>query len=203
MSGICLTKAEMIGLTWADVDMKKKELSINHQLIYKDYGNGDGYQFHASTPKTAAGIRNIPLTKKAYEAFTEQRKLNFMLSRRCDEVIDGYTDFIFLAKTDRPLMPSAVNSAIYNMIDTYNKEEVAKAKKEHRKPELLPKISAHCMCHTACTNMARKGMNVKILQYIKGHANSDITMDVYNHIADFRREGRSGEAGKGNIAYTN
>ena len=33
--------------------------------------------------------------------------------------------------------------------------------------------------------MARKGMNAKILQYIMGHANSDITMDVYNHIADF------------------
>lgn len=176
---------ELIGLTWADVDIKKKELSVNHQLIYKDYGDGDGYQFHASTPKTDAGIRVIPLTQKACKAFAEQKKLNFMLGKRCKEEIDGYTDFIFLARTGRPLMPSAVNSAIYNMIDAYNDAEVGKAKKEHRKAELLPKISAHCIRHTACTNMARKGMNVKILQYIMGHAHSDITMDVYNHIADF------------------
>ncbi len=31
-----LTKAELIGLTWADVDMENRELSIDHQLIYKD-----------------------------------------------------------------------------------------------------------------------------------------------------------------------
>ncbi len=27
-------------------------------------------------------------------------------------------------------------------------------------------------------------MNVKVLQYIMGHAHSDVTMDVYNHIAN-------------------
>ena len=37
-------------------------------------------------------------------------------------------------------MPSAVNNILYNIVDTYNKEEVIKAKKEHRKALLLPKI---------------------------------------------------------------
>ena len=174
---------ELIGLTWADVDMEKRELSVDHQLIYKDYGDGNGYCFHAGTPKTDAGVRTIPLTQNACKAFAEQRKLNFMLGRRNEEEIDGYSDFVFLAKTGRPLMPSAVNNAIYNIIDAYNKQEVAKAKKEHRKAELIPRISAHSMRHTACSNMARKGMNVKVLQYLMGHANSDMTMDVYTHIA--------------------
>lgn len=173
---------ELIGLTWNDVDMEKKELSVNHQLLYKDLG--DGYKFHAGAPKTEAGFRRIPLSRKAYEAFAEQEKRNAMLGRRCTEDIGGHTDFIFLAKTGRPLMPSAVNSAIYNVTDAYNREEVKKAKKEHRKAELLPKISAHNMRHTACTNMAKRGMNVKILQYIMGHANSSVTMDVYSHISD-------------------
>lgn len=96
----------------------------------------------------------------------------------------GDSDFIFLAKTGRPLMPSAVNNVIYNVIDAYNKEEVEKAKKEHRKPERLPKISAHNLRHTACSNMAKQGMNIKVLQYLMGHAHSDVTMDVYNHIAN-------------------
>lgn len=63
--------------------------------------------------------------------------------------------------------------------------------KEHRKADLLPRISAHNLRHTACTNMAKQGMNVKVLQYIMGHAHSDVTMDVYNHIAnkqDIREE---------------
>ena len=110
--------------------------------------------------------------------------MNFMLGRRCTEEIDGYSDFIFLAKTGRPLMPAAVNSVIYNVIDAYNKAEMKKSRKEHRKAELLPKISAHNLRHTACSNMAKQGMNVKVLQYLMGHAHSDVTMDVYNHIAD-------------------
>ena len=31
---------ELIGLTWADVDMEKKEVYISFQLIYKNYGMG-------------------------------------------------------------------------------------------------------------------------------------------------------------------
>ena len=173
---------ELIGLTWSDVDMAEKELSINHQLIYKDLG--DGYKFRVSTPKTKAGIRTIPLTEKVYKAFAEQRKINFMLGRHSIEEIDGYSDFIFLAKTGRPLMPSAVNNVIYNVIDAYNREEVKNAKKEHRKADLLPKISAHNLRHIACSNMAKRGMNIKVLQYLMGHAHSDVTMDVYNHLAN-------------------
>ena len=172
---------ELIGLTWSDIDMEKKEVSVNHQLIYKDFG--DGYKFHINTPKTKAGIRIIPMSQVAQKAFSEQRKLNFMLGRQSTEEIDGYSGFIFLAKTGRPLMPSAVNNMLYNIVDAYNKNEAYRAKKEERLPEFLPKISSHSIRHTACTNMAKNGMNIKILQYIMGHAHSDVTMDVYNHIA--------------------
>ena len=172
---------ELIGLTWSDVDMEKKEISVNHQLIYKDFG--DGYKFHINTPKTKAGNRIIPMSQVVQRAFTEQKKINFMLGRHSIEEIEGYSDFIFLAKTGRPLMPSAVNNVLYNIIDAYNKAEAGKAEKERRTPVFLPKISSHSLRHTACTNMAKRGMNIKILQYIMGHAHSDVTMDVYNHIA--------------------
>ena len=36
--------------------------------------------------------------------------------------------------------------------------------------------------HTFCTNMARKGMNPKMLQYIMGHAEVGVTLDVYTHL---------------------
>ncbi|BFK65631.1 hypothetical protein I2700191B6_19840 [Dorea formicigenerans] len=40
---------------------------------------------------------------------------------------------------------------------------------------VLPKVSAHIMRHTACTRMAEKRMDVKVLQYIMGHAHIDVT----------------------------
>ena len=84
-------------------------------------------------------------------------------------------------------MPNGVNSVLYNIVDAYNKVEVERAKKEHRKAELLPKFSAHVMRHTACTRMAECRMDVKVLQYIMGHANIDVTMEVYNHIGELTR----------------
>ena len=45
----------------------------------------------------------------------------------------------------------------------------------------------HVMRHTACTRMAECRMDVKVLQYIMGHAHIDVTMEVYNHIGEMTR----------------
>ena len=129
----------------------------------------------------------IPMTSDVQRAFEEQKKLNFMLQKGKDVEIDGYKGFIFMAKSGRPLMPSAINNILYNIVDAYNKKEVQIAKTEHRNAELLPTVSAHIMRHTACTRMAEKRMDVKVLQYIMGHAHIDVTMDVYNHVSEMSR----------------
>lgn len=38
-----------------------------------------------------------------------------------------------------------------------------------------------------CTRMAECRMDVKVLQYIMGHAHIDVTMEVYNHIGELTR----------------
>lgn len=185
MIGTGVRCGELIGLTWKDVDTKARTVCIDHQLIYKNLG--DGCRFHISAPKTDSGIRTIPMTQDVLRAFEEQRKINFMLGKGKDVEVEGYKGFIFMAKTGRPLMPSAVNNVLYNIVDAYNKEEVKAAEKDHRKAELLPKISAHIMRHTACTRMAECRMDIKVLQYIMGHAHIDVTMEVYNHLGDRAR----------------
>lgn len=185
MLGTGVRCGELIGLTWEDIDTREKTVCIDHQLTYKNHG--DGCKFHVSTPKTNAGIRTIPMTHAVCTAFEEQRKLNFMLGKDRGIEVDGLKGFIFTAKTGRPLMPSAVNNILYNVVNAYNKEEVSKAKKEHRKAELFPNISAHIMRHTACTRMAENGVDIKVLQYIMGHSDLKVTMQVYNHITDMSR----------------
>lgn len=47
----------------------------------------------------------------------------------------------------------------------------------------LPTISPHVCRHTYCSNMAKSGMNPKTLQYLMGHSDISVTMNVYTHIS--------------------
>lgn len=46
----------------------------------------------------------------------------------------------------------------------------------------LPKITPHVCRHTYCSNMARSGVNPKVLQYLMGHSEISVTMDTYTHL---------------------
>ena len=35
--------------------------------------------------------------------------------------------------------------------------------------------------HTFCTNVQQAGLDVKSLQYLMGHSNASVTLDVYTH----------------------
>ena len=44
----------------------------------------------------------------------------------------------------------------------------------------------HELSHTFCTNMANAGMDIKNLQYVMGHSDVGVTLNVYTH-ASFDR----------------
>lgn len=56
--------------------------------------------------------------------------------------------------------------------------------KEKREPELMPPISSHTLRHTGCTRLGENNVNPKVMQYVMGHSDAQITMNVYNHIAE-------------------
>lgn len=45
----------------------------------------------------------------------------------------------------------------------------------------LPHITPHVYRHTFCTNMANAGKDIKTLQYIMGHSDVGVTLNVYTH----------------------
>lgn len=46
----------------------------------------------------------------------------------------------------------------------------------------MPNITPHVYRHTCCSNMTKLGMNPKILQYLMGHSDIVVTLNVYTHI---------------------
>lgn len=180
MIGTACRIGEICGLTWSDVDMKNRTVKITHQMNYERI-NGQ-MKYFISTPKTESGIREIPMTDQVYRAFVEQKKQNMMLGRTGDYELDGYSNFIFLNSNQRPYNYKSFNYILYEIVKKYNQEEQEAAKKEKRKPVLLPVISNHILRHTGCTRMAEAGIDVKVLQIIMGHSDPAVTMKVYNHV---------------------
>ena len=175
--GTCLRCGELTGLTWGDIDMKNRTISVNNQLIYKNFG--DGCKFHVSEPKTDAGKRTVPMTEAVHRAFVELRKQNLILGRRSDAEVDGYSNFVFVSGNGQPFAINAVNSFLLNMEKAYNKAHPE---------ETIPHLSAHILRHTGCTLLASAGMGVKALQNVMGHSDASITMNVYNHSSFERTE---------------
>lgn len=174
MIGTAARCGEVIGLTWSDVNFTKKTVKIDHQLIYKKK-NGY-YGFYADSPKTDAGIRIIPLTNDVVKALKKQREWQLLKGWRTNVNIGGYNDFVFSTKNKNPIMPSAVNNILLNIVNKYNAISDTE----------FPHISAHILRHTGCTRMSEAGIDPKVLQYIMGHSKISVTMEVYNHVSEER-----------------
>ena len=154
--------SEFCGLTM-NIDMTNRIINVDHQLM-KDSEIG----YYIATPKTKNGIRQLPMTEKAYRAFQ-----HILENRRKAQsvVIDGYRNFLFLNVKGLPKVAGDYKSMLKGMVKKYNKL--------HK--DQLPNITPHSFRHTYCTNMANKGMNPNTLQYIMGHANITMTLGYYAH----------------------
>ena len=169
--GTGLRVAEACGLCWEDIDMENRLIYVKRQLRYGNI-NGKGYIPYIDTPKTEAGQRVIPMTESVYHAFYEQRKMNFMLGRRCDVEVDGYSNFVFISRNNTPYKPCLVEGFVRNIEKAYNKAH---------SDNPLPHLTPHVLRHTFCTIYASKQMEIKALQIAMGHKDIRTTMDIYNH----------------------
>ena len=157
--------SEFCGLTIKDIDFKKKVIKVNHQLQ-----RTSDMRYICEKTKTENGVREVPMTPDVVDAF--KRIIKMRPKPKIEPVVDGYSGFLFLDKNGKPKV------ALH--WEKYFQLSVAKYNKIYRVQ--LPQITPHVCRHTFCTNMAKSGMNPKVLQYIMGHGDISVTLDTYTHI---------------------
>lgn len=177
---------ELIGLRWEDIDFENRSISINHAAIYRVMENGKS-EFHISSPKTDAGTRIIPMLEAVEKAFKDeyeaQKETGFNI-----QVVDGMSGFVFCNKEGLIHKPNVINRAIRRIYEAYNAEEIVKAKRESRRPVLIPHFSCHHIRHTFCTRFCENETNLKVIQSIMGHANIETTMDIYAEATEAKKK---------------
>lgn len=176
---------EVIGLRWEDCDFTENIISINHNLIYRMQDSGK-CEYHITTPKSKAGTRIVPMLSEVKKALLDERVYQMRTGFNQD-IIDGYTGFVFRNRNGNCLNAHCINRAIERISRDYNQQEKHLASEEGRTVELLPHFSVHNLRHTFCTRFCENETNLKIIQEIMGHADISTTMDIYNEATKERK----------------
>ena len=162
--GTGLRISEMMGLTFSDLDFKERKIKVDHQLT-----RTRGGKYYVEKTKTENGVRFIYMTdevKVALQSIIDHRR-----APRKEPSVDGYTGFLLLDKDGKPKVAMHLEHPMKRLLDKYNATH----------EEQLPRITPHVLRHTFCTRMAERGMNPKTLQYLMGHGDIAVTLNVYTH----------------------
>lgn len=154
-------------MTYEDVDMERRIINVNHQILY-DADNG----YYVSEPKTKNGDRQIPMSETVYDAFSRVIENRRPSSYEIEYKGKILTNFIFCKQNGEPL-----TSCCYGTVFKRSRQRF----KKYSDVGLPKAMSAHTLRHTFCTKMANAGMNPKSLQYLMGHANITMTLNYYAH----------------------
>jgi len=182
--GTGMRSEELLALRWEDVDFERKQISVNHKVVYRgitDEKSGGKHKcsFIASSKmKNKYSKRIIPLSDKVAEALEIQREYNKI--KPCRAKIGEYSNFIFSSRyPDRILKGKNVNDALGRIEEAYNKKEEERAKEEGRMPVYMPHVTCHIFRHTFATRLREKNINRDVIQALMGHKEGGETLDIY------------------------
>ncbi len=155
-----LRKAEICGLSWSDINLEQKTLSINHNRIYfRKFGVITKGTKTENSKRTLALPDQLVTILSDYKSWYDEQK-----------ILHGdlweNTDSLFLQDNGKPMNPCTVNSWV-------NKFELNHGFKH---------IPPHSLRHTSITMQLKAGVPIKAVSTRAGHANENITLSIYTHL---------------------
>lgn len=154
---------EVCGLKFSDIDIDEGLMHIQRTCVsvtkevQKLLRPDEEYVMSRclQSPKSATSDRFIPLIPKLRKILQAYAKI--------------YPGEYFIATlTSKPTSPRTLRMWYMKML----------------KAAKVPYLNFHCLRHTFATQMIEKGVDVKTVSSILGHAGVEITMDTYCHPSD-------------------
>ena len=157
--------SEFCGLTLKDIDLEKRIINIDHQLL-----RTSEMKYVIEATKTNAGTRKLSMTENVFRCF--QVIIEDREKPRFEKILDRHTGFLITDKKGLPLVAMHWEHRFNCMVKRYN--DIYRVQ--------IPNITPHVCRHTYCSNMAKSGMNPKTLQYLMGHSDIGVTLNTYTHL---------------------
>lgn len=180
---------EVMGLTWADIDMEANTLSVD-KILYK---RKKGWYFGST--KTASSVRTIKIGKTLINVLDRHKKIQAENRLRYGQFYTQQYEVeeISGAENLRRVMEMQVSvngmkNPIYLVCTKEDGEMVTPdsfkyaARVIHYSLGLI--FNFHSLRHTHATTLIENGANTKDVQVRLGHAKHSTTMDTYAHATD-------------------
>lgn len=152
-----MRRGEVLATRWCDIDFEKKTLNIRKSIWHQ----------HLGQVKTEESEKVMPLDDEMLADLRRWRSLT---------PYAGDQDWIFASermKGRQPLWPEAIER-------NYIRPAAQRAK-------ITKHISWHVFRHTFSTLLAENDEDVKTVQSLMRHANSNITMNIYTHAVSSKK----------------
>lgn len=160
---------EILGLTWADIDFEQNCININKQARrvqnFDENIKSKTLLEISDKTKTESSNRTIAISPVIMEKLKEYKTAQDKHKKKWKE---AYNDLnLVFCKEDG-------NIADQKAVGTFLSDTLEKA-------EITTKITFHELRHTFATRASEYNSNIKSVSSILGHANTNVTLNVYTH----------------------
>lgn len=153
-----LREGEALALQYKHIDFKNRTVRIEQNLVMVTDGTGDKHRYPLiqKSAKTSAGVRVVPLCDKAFDAILKHKELYYS---------GNEDDFIFMTESGSHITPHNLTKSVNAMF----------------KAAEIDASGLHILRHSFASWLFEKGVDVKLISRILGHAGVQITYDTYIH----------------------
>lgn len=178
---------ELAALSWDDVDLSSRTLTVRQTLLYqKDMASGK-FCFRYQTPKSLTSRRIVPLLPDVAGVLADHKQSQALL--RCDQKnlwnpFPGMDNLIFTTKRGTPIQECYMIKRLERITRKMNEYEQVIACSKRTLPVIHDRITPHTLRHSFATRAFENGLAPKTVQELLGHSTLTLTMDLYTHVTD-------------------
>jgi integrase len=168
-----MRRGEALALTWDDFDYTNSVIYVVKAIEWVE-GKPE-----VKEPKTKAGIRSIPIPEELRDALKYEKDHRKSIS----PYIFPHENGGMHTKTSEHNLWETIKAKVDKYLMDYINKDI---KDEDQKVNIS--LTYRALRHTYATALYDAGIDLKSAQEILGHADFKITMNIYTHIQNERRE---------------
>jgi integrase len=152
-----MREAEMLGLTWDDIDLDAGTIRVRSTLQRVDG------EWKLLDPKTEKSKRDVALPPVTVAALREHRIRQLAEQAKAGKL--GKSGLVFTTERGRPIHGSNLTKVLYAHLERLG----------------LPKVTVHDLRHSAATVLYAAGIPLESIADMLGHSTTRVTADLYRH----------------------